>query len=109
MFQQVVDVVCCLLFDMFGGIFKIDGGEILLCFMGQVYIGFEFEDVVVLMRVDGIQIWVVDFGIVIDGFEDGQMSVSFNGKFVVMLKMLQVGEEDILGIVVDVKQFVEER
>ncbi|MEM1246077.1 MAG: efflux RND transporter permease subunit [Acidobacteriota bacterium] len=107
--QQVADAVRRSSLDMPGGTLKTEGGEILLRSMGQAYYGREFEDVVVLTRADGTQIRIADLGTVIDGFEDGQMSASFNGKPAVMLKVSQVGEEDILGIAADVKQYVADR
>ncbi len=105
--QQVAEAVRRSSLDMPGGTIKTDGGEILLRAMGQAYRGREFEDVVVLTRADGTSISVGDIGTVIDGFSDGKMRATFDGKPAVMLKISQVGEEDILGIASSVRAYVE--
>ena len=93
--------------DMPGGSLKTTDGEILLRSKGQAYRGREFERIVVLTRPDGTTLTVGELGTVVDGFADGELEASFDGKPAVMLRVSQVGSEDILAIAREVKAFVE--
>ncbi|MEE2777421.1 MAG: efflux RND transporter permease subunit [Acidobacteriota bacterium] len=104
--QQVAEAVRRSSLDMPGGSIKTDDGEILLRSMGQAYRGEEFERVVVVTRADGTSISVADIGTVVDGFNDEELRASFGGEPAVVLRVSQVGEEDILGIARDVKRYV---
>ena len=106
--SEVASAIRSASIDMPGGSIKTATGEILLRSMGQAYRGEEFADMVVLTRGDGTSVTVSDIGTVVDGFSDGELSASFGGKPAVMLRVSQVGEEDILEIARDVKAYVAE-
>lgn len=92
--------------DMPGGSIKTAGGEILLRTKGQAYRGEEFEDIVVLTRVDGTRVTVGEIANVVDGFQEGDLAARFDGKPAVMVKIYRVGEEDILAIADKVQELV---
>jgi multidrug efflux pump subunit AcrB len=97
-FQQVADAVRKASLDLPGGTIKTEGGEILLRTKGQAYWGADFEDLVIFTRPDGTRVRLVDVAEVIDGFEDTDQSVRFNGRPAAMLRVSRVGDQDILEI-----------
>ena len=94
--------------DIPGGALKTDGGEILLRTRGQAYTGREFEDIVVLTRLDGTTVTVGDVATVVDGFEDSDLLARFDGKPSVAIKVSRVGEEDVLLIADQVEAYLEQ-
>jgi multidrug efflux pump subunit AcrB len=94
--------------DIPGGALKTEGGEILLRTTGQAYRGQEFEDIVVLTRMDGTSVTLGEIATVVDGFEDSDLQARFDGEPAVALKVSRVGEEDILLIAEKVKGYLEQ-
>jgi len=94
--------------DIPGGSLKTEGGEILLRTRGQAYHGREFEDIVVLTRMDGTNVRLSDIATVVDGFEDTDLRARFDGSPAVSLKVSRVGEEDIMHIASRVKEYLEQ-
>ncbi|MEJ2131634.1 MAG: efflux RND transporter permease subunit, partial [Gammaproteobacteria bacterium] len=103
---QVADAIRRASLDMPGGSIKTEGGEILLRTKGQAYRGEEFENIVVLTRVDGTKVTLGEIATVVDGFEEGDLSARFDGKPAVMVKVYRVGEEDIIAIADKVQDYV---
>ena len=94
--------------DMPGGTIKSEGGEILIRSKGQAYWGWEFEDVVVLTRADGTKVTLDEVADIRDGFEEGDLYARFNGEPAVVIEIAQIGDEDIMQIAEDVKDYVEQ-
>ncbi|MDH5171577.1 MAG: efflux RND transporter permease subunit [Gammaproteobacteria bacterium] len=92
--------------DIPGGSLKTEGGEILLRTRGQAYVGREFEDIVVLTRPDGTTVTLGEIADVVDGFEDSDLRARFDGQPALALKVSRVGEEDVLEIAQQVKDFL---
>jgi len=92
--------------DIPGGSLKTEGGEILLRTKGQAYRGREFEDIVVLTRRDGTNVTLGELATVVDGFEDTDLRARFDGHPAVSLKISRVGEEDIMLIANQVKDYL---
>lgn len=92
--------------DVPGGSLKTEGGEILLRTKGQAYRGREFEEVVVLTRGDGTNVTVRDIGRVVDGFEEGDLMARFDGDPSVAIRVSRVGNEDVLDIARQVKDYL---
>lgn len=107
-FDQVAAAVRRSSLDLPGGSLESEGGEILLRTQGQRYLGSEFEDVVVLTRGDGTQIFLRDVAEVIDGFEDEPISVRFDGEPGVMVQVYRIGDEDAISVADAVKAYVDE-
>lgn len=94
--------------DIPGGALKTEGGEILLRTRGQAYTAQEFEDIVVLTRTDGTNVTLGEIAKVIDGFEDSDLQARLDGEPAVALKVSRVGEEDIMLIATQVKEYLEQ-
>ncbi|NND69312.1 MAG: efflux RND transporter permease subunit [Halioglobus sp.] len=94
--------------DIPGGSVKTRGGEILLRTKGQAYRGEEFEDIVVLTRTDGTSVTLGEIATVIDGFEESDLQARFDGDPAITLKVSRVGEEDIMNISTQVKDYLEQ-
>jgi multidrug efflux pump subunit AcrB len=92
--------------DIPGGALKTEGGEILLRTKGQAYLGREFEDIVVLTRTDGTTVTLGEIATVVDGFEDSDLRARFDGQPALALKVSRVGEEDVLAIAQEVKDYL---
>ncbi len=97
-FDQVAQAVRQSSLDLPAGNIKSEGGEILVRTRGQRYRGDQYEDVVVITRPDGTNVRVGDVATVIDGFEDTDDAVRFNGKPAVILDVFRVGRQDTLEI-----------
>jgi len=106
--DQVANAVRRSSLDLPGGSIRAGGGEILVRTKGQAYRGTEFEDVVVMSRGDGTTITLGDIATIIDGLEEGDLSVRFDEQPAAMVAVYQVGSEDIIDIRDKVRAYVEE-
>ncbi len=106
-FQQVAQIVRARSLDLPGGSIKTEGGEILLRTQGQVYWGTDFEQLVLLTRADGTRVYLSDVATVIDGFEDTDQSLRFDGKPAALVRVSRVGNQDILDITAAVTAYLE--
>ena len=93
--------------DMPGGSIKTRGGEILLRTKGQVYWGTQFEDLVILTRNDGTRLYLKDVATVIDGFEDTDQKLRFNGKPAAIIRVSRIGEQDVMEITTALSRYLE--
>ena len=107
-FQQVSNAIAMSSLDLPGGAVKTTGGEILLRTKGQMYRGSEFEEIVVVTRPDGTQVYLADVATVVDGFEDTSTATRFDGKKGVQIQVFRVGEEGALQIADTTKRYVED-
>ena len=107
-FQQVAQIIRVRSLDLPGGSIKTEGGEILLRTQGQVYWGHDFEQLVLLTRADGTRVYLSDVATVIDGFEDTDQSLRFDGKPAALIRVSRVGNQDILDITGAVTAYLEE-
>jgi multidrug efflux pump subunit AcrB len=94
--------------DLPGGAIKAGGGEILVRTKGQAYRGQEFEDIVVVTHPDGTAVTVGDLARVVDGFEEGDLQVRFNGQPAAMVRVYRVGEEDTIESAEKVRAYLEQ-
>ncbi len=106
-FEQVAAAVRNASLDLPGGSIKTAGGEILLRTKGQAYWGEEFEQLVVRTRTDGTRILLQDVAKVIDGFEDTDQLVRFNGKRAAIIRVSRIGEQDILEITAALNDYLD--
>ncbi|MGB1342704.1 MAG: efflux RND transporter permease subunit [Pseudomonadales bacterium] len=93
--------------DLPGGAIKTDTGEILLRTKGQAYWGDEFENLLLLSRADGSRVFLRDVARVVDGFEDTDQSLRFDGRPATIIRVSRVGDQDILRITDEVKAYLE--
>ena len=105
--DQVAQTIRAASLDMPGGTLRTKGGEILLRTKGQLYLGEDFEKVVVLTAEDGTRVTVGDLGTVIDGFQEGDIRARFDNQPAVVVKVWRIGKEDIIAIAEDVIAYVD--
>ncbi len=105
-FSQVATAVRRGSLDRPGGAIKTEGGEILLRTKGQAYSGLEFERLVVWTRSDGTRIHLSDVATVIDGFEDTDQAVEFNGRPAAMVRVFRVGDQSLLDITDELHRYL---
>ncbi len=106
-FSQVAQAVRNTSLDLPAGSIKTQNGEILLRTKGQAYTGEEYQKLVLLTQKDGTRILLGDVATVIDGFEDANFSVEFNGLRSAGIQVFRVGEQSALEVAQSVKQYVE--
>ncbi len=107
-FDQVADAVRRTSLDMPGGSIKTGAGEIMLRTQGQAYRGEDFRDIVVLSREDGTRVFLDEVANIVDGFQEGDTQARFDGLPAAMIKVYQVGDEDVVEIAEQVTAYVEE-
>lgn len=107
-FDQVANAVRAASLDLPGGSIKTDGGEVLLRTKGQAYWGADFEELVVVTRRDGTRVRLREVAEVIDGFEDTDQSVRFDGRPAAILRVSRVGDQDILEITAELNAYLEQ-
>jgi multidrug efflux pump subunit AcrB len=106
--EVVADAVRRSSMDLPGGAIKAGGGEILVRTKGQAYRGEEFEDIVVVTRADGAVVRVGDLARVVDGFEEGDLRVRFDGKPAAMVRVYRTGQEDTIESARTVRQYLDD-
>ncbi len=107
-FAQVARVVRNNSLDLPGGSIKTDNGEILLRTQGQAYWGPEFGNIVLQTRPDGTRVYLRDVANVVDGFEDTDQKLRFNGKPAAIIRVSRVGSQDIVEITEAVKGYLDQ-
>ena len=63
-----------------------------------MYWGEEYERLVLLSRPDGSLVYLSDVARVVDGFEDTDQSLRFDGQPAAIIRVSRIGSEDILAI-----------
>ena len=107
-FEQVAEAVRRSSLDLPGGAIKTRGGEILLRTKGQAYWGAEFENLVIVTRADGTRLYLRDVADVIDGFEDTDQMLRFDGYPAAIIRVSRIGDQDILEIIAAVTAYLDE-
>ena len=93
--------------DLPGGAIKAGGGEILVRTKGQYYRGEEFENIVVVTRQDGTALTLGELARVVDGFEEGDLRVRFNGTPAAMVRVFRIGNEDTIDVSKQVNAYLD--
>jgi multidrug efflux pump subunit AcrB len=105
-FEQVAGAVRAASLDLPGGSIKTDAGEIVLRTKGQAYRGVEFEELVVITNPDGSRVHLREVAQVVDGFEDTDQLLRFDGKPAAIVRVSRVGEQDIIEITTALKAYL---
>ncbi|MEO0917620.1 MAG: efflux RND transporter permease subunit, partial [Pseudomonadota bacterium] len=82
-----------------GGSIETQSVAIPIRTIGRNYSQADFENIVVRSSDSGAQVLLRDIATVTDGFEDADISTSFNGALAVSVNVYRVGDEQILNIV----------
>ena len=107
-FDQLAGSIRKASLDLPGGRIKTEGGEVLLRTKGQAYWGRDFEDLVVLSNADGTRVPLSEVATVLDGFEDTDQSVRFNGHRAAIITVYRIGEQDILEMTAALNVYLED-
>ncbi len=94
--------------DLPGGSIRTGGGEVLVRTQGQNYRGSDFEDIVVVTANDGTAVTLGEIGRVVDGFEEGDLRVRFDGMPAAMVRVFRSGNEDALEIADTVADYLDQ-
>lgn len=105
-FQQVSKAIQAASLDLPGGSIKTEGGEILLRTKGQAYRGSEFEQLVILTAADGTRVYLRDLAEVVDGFEDTEQKLWFDGQPAALIRVARTADQDVLEISNAVKNYI---
>jgi len=104
---EVAEAVRRTSLDLPSGSVKTGSGEVVVRAVGKRYRGEDFRDVVVKTLPDGSEVRLDQVATVIDGFEDIELTSTFNGRSAVILHVFRVGEQDTLTIAALAKQYLE--
>ncbi len=91
-----------------GGGVKTDGGEILLRVQERRDLASEFLDIPIVADSDGTRLRLGDIASVVDGFEDVDREVSFNGEPAIVIDVFRVGNETPIEVSQIVRDYVAE-
>jgi multidrug efflux pump subunit AcrB len=105
-FDDIANAIRRSSLDLPGGTIKSKGGTILIRTKGQMYVGDEFEKVVVLTRNDGTKLHLGKIANIVDAFEDSDVATRFDGKPAVMVNVFRVGEQGVLDLADTVKRYI---
>ena len=92
--------------DLPGGVIKTSIGELSLRAKGQRYTGREFESIPLITLPDGAILTLGQIANIIDGFEDTDKKIRFNGKPAAIVNILKTSDQDILEIADTVHKYV---
>ncbi|MEM6276012.1 MAG: efflux RND transporter permease subunit [Pseudomonadota bacterium] len=97
--SDVAQVVGLNSLELPGGSIETQSVAIPIRTIGRNYTQADFENIVIRSSASGAQVLLRDIATVTDGFEDADISTSFNGAPAVSVNVYRVGDEQILGIV----------
>ena len=95
--------------DVPGGTIKTSAGEVVVRTVSKRYRGEEFEDIVVINRPDGSTVKLSEIATIVDGFEDQDLTNSFDGRNAVLVNIFRVGEQDTLVLARAVREYLEKK
>ncbi|HIG40858.1 MAG TPA: efflux RND transporter permease subunit [Gammaproteobacteria bacterium] len=105
-FEQLAQAVRSASLDLPGGSIKTEGGEVLLRTKGQAYWGHEFDDLVILTRPDGTRLHLRDVADVVDGFEDTDQMLRFDGEPAAIIRVSRIGDQDVIEITEALRRYL---
>lgn len=92
--------------DLPGGSIRTERGEVILRALGKKYEAQELADIAIKSNSSGGEIRLGDVAELIDGFEDVDISSSFDGKRAVVINVYRVGNEDTIALADLVRKYV---
>lgn len=105
-FSEVAEAIRRSSVDIAAGLVKTPGGDVLLRTQNQAYRGEQFEKLPLRVKKDGTFITVGDVATVKDGFQESDVEGYFNGQPAVLLTIYRVGDQSILQISEQVKNYL---
>lgn len=92
--------------DLSAGSINNNGERILIRSSSQAFYAKQFRDLLI-SRTDGSEVYLGEIANVIDGFEDEQKIVRYNGQKGILIEIMRLGDENALKIANTVKKYVE--
>ncbi|MCB1226080.1 MAG: efflux RND transporter permease subunit [Verrucomicrobiales bacterium] len=107
-FDQVTAAVRGSSLDLPAGSVRTEGGEVLVRTEAKRYTAAEFAEITVVSREDGSVVKLGEIAQIVDGFEEVDLSGSFDGRRALLLNVFRVGDQDTLKVARAAKTFVRE-
>lgn len=107
-FDQVAEAIRQNSVDLPGGTLRTERGDLLLRTDGQAYGATELDALMVTTRSDGAQVRLGDVARVADGFADTGQRLRFDGRPAALVRISQVGSQDLREITEQVRRYVAE-
>ena len=107
-FQQIVEAIRSSSLNLPAGSIRANIGDIQLQTRGQAYSATDFENIIILRKVDGTRIVLGDVASINDGFAEENSIARFNGKPAIFLNVKVSGHPDVLKTSQAVRQYVSE-
>ena len=104
-FQDLADAIRRFSIDLPAGAIDSDSGTFIIRTKGQAYFENDFEDIPI-RSADGAEVRLGDVAKVIDGFEEGDKVVEFNGKPALFVEVMRAGQESAIDISNKVREYV---
>lgn len=101
--QEIANVIAQNSLELPGGTIDTNTVAIPIRTTGRNYTQSDFENIIVRTDEDGGRVYLRDVATVVDGFEDTDLSASFNGDRSVSVNVFRVGDEQVLTIVEDAR------
>ena len=108
-FDDIARAVRSSSLNMPAGKIHADSGAIQLQTRAQGYVAADFEDIVVLRRLDGTQLLLKDVATVIDGFVEVDATTRFNNKPSLSMDIYVTTNPDLLETADQVRAYVEDK
>lgn len=93
--------------DLPGGSVRTVAGEVVIRALGKPDEAWEFGEIAVLTRGDGSTVKLREISAIIDGFEELEMTNSFDGRKAILVNVYRTGEQDTLRIREGIAEFLE--
>lgn len=104
-FQDLADAVRQFSVDLPAGSIDSDSGTFVIRTKGQAYSERDFETIPI-RAAGGAELQLGDVAAVVDGFEDDEKIVEFNGKPALFVEVLRTGNESAIDISNQVREYV---
>ena len=105
-FQDLADAIRKFSIDLPAGAIDSDSGTFVIRTRGQAYSDHDFEDIPI-RAADGAEVKLGDVAVVVDGFEEGDKTVEFNGKPALFVEVMRTGNESAIRISDLVREYVD--
>ncbi len=106
---QVADLIKRNSLDLPGGTLRADTGQMLIRTKGLRYTAKEFEDLVVVSRIDGTIVRLRQIAKITDTFEEIDLQSRMDGKPAVVVSVDKTSKQDAIDIAEKVKKYVAEK
>ena len=104
-FQDLADSIRRFSIDMPAGAIDSESGTFIVRTRGQAYSEYDFENIPI-RAASGAEVKLGDVAQVLDGFEEGDKVVEFNGKPALFVEVMRTGQESAIDISNKVRQYV---